>query len=235
MAMRGIMIELESITKIYGNGSVKVRALGPVDLRVDEGDLVAIMGPSGSGKSTMMNILGCLDVPSSGSYRLDGIDVSKLRDNRLAAIRNTHIGFVFQSFNLISRTSALRNVELPLIYAGVRGNRRARARAALERVGLGERANHMPNELSGGQQQRVAVARALVTEPAMILADEPTGNLDTRSTVEVMQLLVELNDAGRTVVLITHEPEVAEFAKRVIELRDGKIVRDVRQKQVVPA
>jgi putative ABC transport system ATP-binding protein len=229
------MIELEGVTKIYGNGPVKVRALGPVDLVVEEGDLVAIMGPSGSGKSTMMNILGCLDVPSTGRYSLDGTDVSKLRDNRLASIRNTHIGFVFQSFNLIARTSALRNVELPLVYAGVRADRRRRALAALERVGLGERANHMPNELSGGQQQRVAVARALVTEPAMILADEPTGNLDTASTVEVMKLLVELNDSGRTVVLITHEPEVAEFAKRVIELRDGHIVRDVRQQQVVPA
>jgi putative ABC transport system ATP-binding protein len=228
------VIELDSVDKVYNNGAVEVRALGPVDLKVDEGDLVAIMGPSGSGKSTMMNILGCLDVPSSGNYRLDGIDVSKLRDNKLAEIRNTRIGFVFQSFNLISRTSALRNVELPLIYA--RGhNRRGRAMAALERVGLGERAGHMPNELSGGQQQRVAVARALVTEPAMILADEPTGNLDTTSTVEIMQLLVELNESGRTVVLITHEPEVAEFAKRVIELRDGKIVRDVRQKQVLPA
>ncbi|MHA6630853.1 ABC transporter ATP-binding protein [Pseudonocardia sichuanensis] len=229
------MIELNGVTKIYGNGSVKVRALGPVDLVVEEGDLVAIMGPSGSGKSTMMNILGCLDVPSSGHYSLDGIDVSKLRDNKLAGIRNTRIGFVFQSFNLIARTSALRNVELPLVYAGIRGGRRARALAALERVGLGERAHHMPNELSGGQQQRVAVARALVTEPAMILADEPTGNLDTTSTVEIMKLLVELNDSGRTVVLITHEPEVAEFAKRVIELRDGQIVRDVRQQQVIHA
>jgi len=229
------MIQLHGVTKIYDGGAVKVRALGPVDLVIDEGDLVAIMGPSGSGKSTMMNILGCLDVPSGGRYTLDGIDVSKLRDNKLAAIRNTRIGFVFQSFNLISRTSALRNVELPMVYAGIRGNRRARALAALERVGLGERAGHMPNELSGGQQQRVAVARALVTDPAMILADEPTGNLDTTSTVEVMKLLVELNDAGRTVVLITHEPEVAEFAKRVIELRDGAIVRDVRQNQVIHA
>jgi putative ABC transport system ATP-binding protein len=229
------VIELDGVTKIYGNGSVKVRALGPVDLRVEEGDLVAIMGPSGSGKSTMMNILGCLDVPTGGHYRLDGIDVSKLRDNKLASIRNTRIGFVFQSFNLIPRTSAVRNVELPLVYAGIRSNRRRRALAALERVGLGERANHMPNELSGGQQQRVAVARALVTDPAMILADEPTGNLDTTSTVEVMKLLVELNDSGRTVVLITHEPEVAEFAKRVIELRDGQIVRDVRQQQVIHA
>jgi putative ABC transport system ATP-binding protein len=226
------MIELDGVTKIYGNG-VKVRALGPVDLVIEEGDLVAIMGPSGSGKSTMMNILGCLDVPSTGRYRLDGIDVSKLRDNKLASIRNTRIGFVFQSFNLIARTSALRNVELPLVYAGVRAGRRNRARAALERVGLGERAGHMPNELSGGQQQRVAVARALVTDPAIILADEPTGNLDTTSTVEIMRLLVELNNAGRTVVLITHEPEVAEFAKRVVELRDGKIVRDVRQKQLI--
>jgi putative ABC transport system ATP-binding protein len=227
------MIELEAVTKIYGNGQVKVRALGPVDLLIEEGDFVAIMGPSGSGKSTMMNILGCLDVPSTGRYRLDGIDVSKLRDNKLASIRNTRIGFVFQSFNLIPRTSAVRNVELPLVYAGVRQNRRKRALTALQRVGLGERASHMPNELSGGQQQRVAVARALVTDPAIILADEPTGNLDSTSTVEIMQLLVELNDAGRTVVLITHEPEVSEFAKRVVELRDGKIVRDVRQKQLV--
>jgi putative ABC transport system ATP-binding protein len=229
------MIELHGVTKIYDSGPVKVRALGPVDLVIDEGDLVAIMGPSGSGKSTMMNILGCLDVPSTGRYTLDGIDVSKLRDNRLAEIRNTRIGFVFQSFNLISRTSALRNVELPMVYGGVRGNRRSRAKAALDRVGLGERVDHMPNELSGGQQQRVAVARALVTDPAMILADEPTGNLDTTSTVEVMKLLVELNDAGRTVLLITHEPEVAEFAKRVIELRDGAVVRDVRQQQVIHA
>jgi putative ABC transport system ATP-binding protein len=227
------MIELDGVTKTYGNGEVQVRALGPVDLLVEEGDFVAIMGPSGSGKSTMMNILGCLDVPSGGRYLLDGIDVSKLRDNKLAAIRNTRIGFVFQSFNLIARTSAVRNVELPLIYSGDKSRRRERALAALERVGLGERAGHMPNELSGGQQQRVAVARALVTNPAIILADEPTGNLDTTSTVEIMRLLVELNDAGRTVVLITHEPEVAEFAKRVIELRDGHIVRDVRQKQLV--
>jgi putative ABC transport system ATP-binding protein len=227
------MIELEGVTKVYGNGQVKVRALGPVDLLVEEGDFVAIMGPSGSGKSTMMNILGCLDVPTDGRYTLDGIDVSKLRDNKLASIRNTRIGFVFQSFNLIARTSAVRNVELPLVYAGTRNNRRKRALAALERVGLSERAGHMPNELSGGQQQRVAVARALVTDPAIILADEPTGNLDTTSTVEIMRLLVELNDVGRTVVLITHEPEVAEFAKRIVELRDGGIVRDVRQKQLV--
>jgi putative ABC transport system ATP-binding protein len=223
------VIELEAVSKLYRTGPIKVHALSAVDLTIDEGDLVAIMGPSGSGKSTMMNILGCLDVPTSGKYLLRGIDVSKLRENPLAEIRNRQIGFVFQSFNLIARTSAVRNVELPLVYAGVsHRNRRARARSALERVGLGDRQNHMPNELSGGQQQRVAIARALVSDPAMILADEPTGNLDTASTVDIMRLLVELNEAGRTVVLITHENEVAEFAKRVIELRDGKIVRDVR-------
>jgi putative ABC transport system ATP-binding protein len=223
------VIELEAVSKLYRTGPIKVHALSAVDLTIDEGDLVAIMGPSGSGKSTMMNILGCLDVPTSGKYLLRGIDVSKLRENPLAEIRNRQIGFVFQSFNLIARTSAVRNVELPLVYAGVsHRNRRARARSALERVGLGDRQNHMPNELSGGQQQRVAIARALVTDPAMILADEPTGNLDSASTVEIMRLLVELNETGRTVVLITHENEVAGFAKRVIELRDGKIVRDVR-------
>jgi putative ABC transport system ATP-binding protein len=227
------MIELDGVSKVYKTGAVELRALDSVDLTIADGDLVAIMGPSGSGKSTMMNILGCLDVPSEGRYRLDGIDVGKLRDNRLADIRNTRIGFVFQSFNLIPRTSAARNVELPLIYAGVRGRaRRTRARTALERVGLGERTRHMPNELSGGQQQRVAIARALVTEPTMILADEPTGNLDSASTVEIMRLLVELNDAGRTVVLITHEDEVAAFAKRVVRLRDGRIVSDVRQEPV---
>ena len=222
------MIEIEHVSKVYRTGDIELRALDDVTLRIDDGDLVAIMGPSGSGKSTMMNILGCLDVPSSGSYRLDGIDVSSLRDNRLADIRNRKIGFVFQSFNLIPRTSALRNVELPMVYGGTR-NRRARARTALERVGLGDRVDHMPNELSGGQQQRVAVARALVNEPTMILADEPTGNLDSASTVDVMKLFVELNDTGRTVVLITHEPDVSAFAKRVVTLRDGRIVTDVRQ------
>jgi putative ABC transport system ATP-binding protein len=219
------MLELEDVSKVYRAGPVTVHALDSVNLVIDDGDLVAIMGPSGSGKSTMMNILGCLDIPSSGTYRLDGIDVGKLRENRLAAIRNSKIGFVFQSFNLIPRTSALRNVELPLVYSGGR-NRRARAKAALERVGLGERVDHKPNELSGGQQQRVAIARALVTEPTMILADEPTGALDSTSTVEIMELLVELNRTGRTVVIITHEDEVAEYARRVIVLRDGKIVRD---------
>src|SRR4051812_13103962 len=198
------MIELEWVSKVYKTGAIELRALDSANLRIEDGDLVAIMGASGSGKSTMMNILGCLDSPTSGIYRLDGIDVGTLRENALADIRNKKIGFVFQSFNLIPRTSAVRNVELPLVYGGGK-DRRARAQRALERVGLGERMGHMPNELSGGQQQRVAVARALVTDPTMILADEPTGNLDTASTIEIMNLFVELNDSGRTVVLITHE------------------------------
>jgi putative ABC transport system ATP-binding protein len=219
------MIELENVTKIYRMGDIELRALNHVSLTIETGDLVAIMGPSGSGKSTMMNILGCLDIPTEGVYRLDGIDVTSLKDNQLAEIRNRKIGFVFQSFNLIPRTSAVRNVELPLVYAGI-SNRRAKAIDALERVGLGNRAKHLPNELSGGQQQRAAIARAIVTDPVMILADEPTGNLDSHSTIEIMKLLVELNDAGRTVVLITHEEEVASFAKRVVHLRDGEVVRD---------
>jgi putative ABC transport system ATP-binding protein len=219
------MIQLEGVTKIYRMGEVELRALDDVDLSIAEGELVAIMGPSGSGKSTMMNILGCLDIPTEGSYHLDGIDVAARSDNELAAIRNHKIGFVFQSFNLIPRTSASRNVELPLVYAGAK-DRAARARRALEQVGLGNRQKHLPNELSGGQQQRVAIARALVTDPAMLLADEPTGNLDSASSIEIMKLLVGLNDAGRTVVLITHEEEIATFAKRVIRLRDGRVVSD---------
>ena len=219
------MIELDGVSKIYRMGDIELRALNNVSLKIDSGDLVAMMGPSGSGKSTMMNILGCLDVPTDGAYRLDGNDVGGLSDNALAEIRNRKIGFVFQSFNLIPRTSAIRNVELPMVYAGM-GGRRDKAVEALERVGLGGRVKHMPNELSGGQQQRVAIARAIVTDPVMILADEPTGNLDSTSTVEIMKLLIELNDSGRTVILITHEDEVASFAKRVITLRDGEIVRD---------
>jgi len=223
------MIELENVTKIYQMGDIELRALNGVSLTIEAGDLVAIMGPSGSGKSTMMNILGCLDVPTDGTYRLDGVDVGSLRDNELAEIRNRKIGFVFQAFNLIPRTSAIRNVELPMVYAGV-DHRRHKATEALEKVGLGGRVKHMPNELSGGQQQRVAIARAIVTDPVMILADEPTGNLDTASTIEIMKLLVELNEAGRTVILITHENDVAGFAKRVVTLRDGKIVSDEARK-----
>ncbi|MDQ4031845.1 MAG: ABC transporter ATP-binding protein [Actinomycetota bacterium] len=223
------MIELEDVTKVYRMGSVEVRALDGVDLAIDDGDLVAIMGPSGSGKTTLMNILGCLDIPTSGRYLLDGIDVSTLSDNRLAKIRSRKIGFVFQSFNLVPRTSAIRNVELPLVYAGVR-DRRARARSVLEQVGLEERAKHMPNELSGGQQQRVAIARALINDPTMLLADEPTGNIDTASSVEILKLLAALNDAGRTVVIITHEEDIARFAKRVVRLRDGRIVSDQVQR-----
>jgi putative ABC transport system ATP-binding protein len=222
------MIELQGVTKVYRMGDVEVRALNGVDLTIGSGEFVAIMGPSGSGKSTMMNILGCLDIPTDGRYKLDGVDVGTLRDRELAEIRNRKIGFVFQAFNLIPRTTAVRNVELPMVYAGL-PDRRTKAAAALERVGLGERAKHMPTELSGGQQQRVAIARSIVTDPVMMLADEPTGNLDSASTEEIMELLTELNNAGRTVVVITHEDEVAAFAKRVVTLRDGKVLSDVRK------
>jgi putative ABC transport system ATP-binding protein len=208
---------------------VEVHALQGVSLQVDSGEFVAIMGASGSGKSTLMNILGCLDVPTSGRYLLDGTDVARLDDNQLAAIRNRKIGFVFQSYNLIPRTTALHNVEMPLVYSGDH-DRRQRALVALRAVGLEERANHQPTELSGGQQQRAAIARALVTNPAMLLADEPTGNLDTASSVEIMKLLTELNVVqGRTIVLITHEQDIAAFAKRVVHLRDGLILSDERR------
>jgi putative ABC transport system ATP-binding protein len=223
------MIQLEDISKAYQMGKVKVPVLYDVDLTIDDGELVAIMGPSGSGKTTLMNILGCLDVPTSGRYLLDGADVSRLSDNRLAKIRSRKIGFVFQSFNLVARTSAIRNVELPLVYAGVRA-RRHPARLALEQVGLGERQKHLPNELSGGQQQRVAIARALINDPTLLLADEPTGNLDTASSHEIMKLLGALNAAGRTVVIITHEEEVAQFAKRVVRMRDGRVESDQAQR-----
>jgi putative ABC transport system ATP-binding protein len=226
-------IQLEEVTKVYRMGALQVNALRGVSLRVDEGEFVAIMGASGSGKSTLMNIIGCLDLPSAGRYLLDGVDVRGLNDNQLASIRNIKIGFVFQSFNLIPRSSAVHNVEMPLIYAGVGANRRQRAMAALDAVGLADRAKHQPSELSGGQQQRVAVARALVTEPAILLADEPTGNLDSESSIEIMRLLVELNEQGRTVVLITHENDIAAFAKRVVRLKDGLILEDRFQEQRV--
>jgi putative ABC transport system ATP-binding protein len=224
------MIVLEAVSKIYRTGSIEVRALDHVDLQIHQGEMIAIMGHSGSGKSTMMNILGCLDAPTEGNYLLDGVDVVSLNDKQLAKIRNRKIGFVFQSFNLIPRTTAARNVELPLVYAGISG-RRARAVAALEQVGLGNRATHLPNELSGGQQQRVAIARALVTDPSMILADEPTGALDSTSTQDIMKLLVELNDGGRTIVIITHEDDVAAYASRVVTLEDGRVISDATQRQ----
>jgi len=219
------LIRLDAVTKVYRMGEVELRALDRVSLTIRAGEFVAIMGPSGSGKTTMMNLLGCLDVPSEGSYLLDGTDVGRRTDDQLANIRNRKIGFVFQSFNLIPRTTALRNVELPMIYAGIR-DRATRARSALERVGLGHRMKHLPSELSGGQQQRVAIARAMVVDPAILLADEPTGNLDSASSAEIMKLLVELNEQGRTIVLITHEEDIARYARRVVRLHDGRIVSD---------
>ncbi|MDA8342269.1 MAG: ABC transporter ATP-binding protein [Actinomycetota bacterium] len=219
------VIELDGVTKTYRTGSLEVDALRGISLAIDEGEYVAVMGPSGSGKSTLMHILGCLDVPTGGVYRLAGEDVSTLDETRLAEIRNRRIGFVFQQFNLLPTLSAWRNVELPLVYAGVeRHERRERALAALDRVGLTDRVEHRPGELSGGQQQRVAAARALVTDPALILADEPTGNLDSSSAADVMGLFDELHRAGRTIVLITHELEVAEAAERTERIRDGRIV-----------
>jgi putative ABC transport system ATP-binding protein len=221
------IIELEGLRKTYRSGAIEFEALRGVGTTIDEGDYVAVIGPSGSGKSTLMNILGCLDNPTEGAYRLAGEDVARMSEAQLAEVRNKRIGFVFQQFNLLTSLPAWRNVELPMVYAGVpRAERRERAIAALTRVGLGERVENRPGELSGGQQQRVAVARALVTEPAMILADEPTGNLDSRSTEDVLGLLDELHASGRTIVLITHEHEVAERAQRNLVIRDGEIVAD---------
>ncbi|MDQ7905336.1 ABC transporter ATP-binding protein [Phytohabitans sp. ZYX-F-186] len=228
------VLDVRGVTKVYGEGAAIVHALRGVSLTVQRGEYVAIMGSSGSGKSTLMNILGCLDIPSAGRYLLDGVDVSRLNDRQLALVRNRRIGFVFQSFNLIPRTSALANVELPLAYAGVKSaERRRRARVALDMVGLAERADHDPNQLSGGQQQRVAVARALVTEPALLLADEPTGNLDSRSTEDILGILDDLHAAGRTILLITHEVDVAARASRLIRLFDGQIASDVQQERVL--
>jgi putative ABC transport system ATP-binding protein len=221
------VLEVRDVVKTYGEGETAVHALRGVSLTVARGEYLAIMGQSGSGKSTLMNILGCLDIPTFGRYLLDGVDVSRLTDRQLALVRNRRIGFVFQAFNLIPRTSAQANVELPLAYAGMKAaERRRRAAAALAMVGLADRARHEPNQLSGGQQQRVAVARALVTAPALVLADEPTGNLDTQSSGEVLAVLDRLNRSGRTIVLITHEADVAAHARRLIRLVDGEIVDD---------
>jgi putative ABC transport system ATP-binding protein len=222
------VIQTEELVKTYVSGTNEVHALRGIDLSVRKGEFIAIMGTSGSGKSTLMNLLGCLDTPTSGSYHIDGVRVDGLDRNALAAIRNQKIGFVFQGFNLLPRTSAVENVELPMLYdrSGRKRDTHALSVAALERVGLGERLDHQPSELSGGQQQRVAIARALVTEPAIILADEPTGNLDTRTSTEVMALFQELNEQGITIVLVTHEPDIAVYAKRIVEVRDGRIRRD---------
>jgi putative ABC transport system ATP-binding protein len=221
------MLELENITKVYRAGQTEVPALRGISCRIESGEMVSIIGPSGSGKSTLMNIIGCLDKPTSGRYLLDGTEVSELNDNQLAEIRNKKIGFVFQSFNLLSRTTALANVELPLIYGGA-SNRRQRALQVLESVGLAHRVTHRPSELAGGEQQRVAIARALVNNPSLILADEPTGNLDTRTSQEIMAIFKKLNEQGMTIVLVTHEPDIAAYTRRTIKLRDGQIEESVR-------
>jgi len=221
------MISIRNLNKVYKTGSVEVHALKNVNLEIEHGEFIAIMGQSGSGKSTLMNILGCLDRPSSGEYLLEGIDIKNQSQDELSLIRNKKIGFVFQAFNLIPRTNVLRNVELPMIYAKTKTSyRKQRAVELLEKVGLGDRINHLPNELSGGQKQRVAIARALANNPPIILADEPTGNLDTRSSEEIMEIFRNLNKEGSSVILVTHEPDIAEYADRVIVFRDGSIIED---------
>jgi putative ABC transport system ATP-binding protein len=224
------LIQLEDVTKTYAMGDVEVHALRGVSLAIAPGEFTAIMGASGSGKSTLMNVLGCLDRPTTGRYLLNGEEVSQLAPDELAEVRNRRLGFVFQSFNLLARTTALENVELPLLYAGAAtGERRARAERALARVGLADRAAHHPNQMSGGQQQRVAIARALVNEPGVILADEPTGNLDSRTSTGIMALFQELGRTGITVLLVTHEPDIAEYASRIVVMRDGLVVSDARR------
>ena len=224
------LIDVRDIVKIYATGDVELRALDGVSFSVEGGEFVSIMGHSGSGKSTMMNILGCLDVPTSGAYFLDGKEVSALSKDELAGIRNRKIGFVFQGFNLLSRSTALENVELPLIYSGIPAKtRRERSRAALERVGLGDRMKHRPSQMSGGQQQRVAVARALVGSAPIILADEPTGNLDTKTSGEIMDLFVELNGEGHTLLVVTHEPDIAKYSRRTLLFKDGRLLEDERR------
>ena len=225
MPQKNGMIELENITKIYHMGNVEVPALRGITLKIKPGEMVALVGPSGSGKSTLMNIIGFLDKPTGGKYVLEGVDVSQLNDNKLAEMRNSKVGFVFQTYNLLPRTAAVANVELPLVYGGG-GQKHRRALEALERVGLKERANHKPSELSGGEQQRVAIARALVNDPSLILADEPTGNLDSKSTDEIISIFCRLHEEGITIVMVTHEPDVAARAKRIVRLLDGQIVED---------
>jgi putative ABC transport system ATP-binding protein len=227
-----LLIEFQDVHKVYDMGEDKVRALDGVSIAIEEGEYVAIMGPSGSGKSTLMNLIGCLDTPTSGSYRLKGMEVAGMTDDELAGIRNGEIGFIFQTFNLLPRSDAVQNVELPLVYAGVpRRERRERAQESLRAVGLGDRMHHRPNELSGGQRQRVAVARALVNRPSILMADEPTGNLDSKTGEEIMGLMDQLHAQGRTIILVTHEEELALRAARVVRLRDGRVVSDVRNAQ----